>query len=109
MKAVVLVSYLKSKPCLPSEGVESLHYMDNVISGVTEPQGGRTRPQRPRARQPPCVVEGRDGSDQVRRQRRGSRFDPDLLPILEMRGAVNLRRTESVTKVVVAVWEGTLI
>ena len=35
-KGVVVVSYLKSKPYLPSEGAEFLAYMDSVISGVTE-------------------------------------------------------------------------
>lgn len=127
------VSYLKSKPYLPSEGAEFLDYMDGVIGGVTELKAEGRIPSDQGVESLLALwktvtaqvrsdvnVAGPDATHPITSTIPMTRAEFDqstamfetfynLLRILEMRGAINLRRTASVTKVVMAVWEGTLI
>jgi hypothetical protein len=124
---------LKSQPYLPSEGAEFVEYMDRVNTEVAALKAeGRV----PGDEGIESLLElWRVVTDQVRRdvnaagadstrpitsmvpmteaefKQSSSMFETfyQLLRILEMRGAINLRRTDGVGKVAMAVYQGTLI
>ncbi|HVW80576.1 MAG TPA: hypothetical protein VHB69_06535 [Mycobacteriales bacterium] len=127
------MSYLKSEPYLPTEGAEFLDYMDRVIEGVTELQReGRvpdeegvdslldqwrmvTRHVRadvnaagPTSVRPITTTIPMTAAEY---QQSSSMFATfyQLLRILEMRGAIDLRRSDGVSRVAMAVYNGTLL
>jgi len=127
------VSQLKSQPYLPAEGREFVDYMENVLVGVNQLRTeGRIPDDQGIDR---LLALWRVVTDQVRRdidaagpdaaepmtstiamtqaefQQSSAMFETfyQLLRILEMRGAINLRRTDGVSKVAMAVYQGTLL
>lgn len=128
-----MAEYLKSQPFLPSEGVEFCDYMDRVNSGVAQLRADGRIPVDPGIDS--LLALWRVVTDQVRAdvnaagpdatapmtstikmtdaeyKQSSSMFETfyQLLRILEMRGAINLRRTDGVSNVAMAVYNGTLI
>jgi hypothetical protein len=127
------VSYLKSQPYLPNEGAEFLDYMTRVIEGVTQLRAEGRVPNDegvdnlltlwrtvtaqvradvnaagPTSTRP---ITSTIAMTKAEYDQSNAMFDTfyNLLRILEMRGAIDLRRTEGVTNVVMAVYNGTLI
>jgi hypothetical protein len=124
---------LKSQPYLPSEGAEFVEYMDRVIVEVAglkaegripDDQGidsllglWRTVTAQVKADVDAAGVDsGTPMSSTIPMteaefKQSSSMFETfyQLLRILEMRGAINLRRTDGVGKVAMAVYQGTLI
>ncbi|HVU62125.1 MAG TPA: hypothetical protein VG899_11595 [Mycobacteriales bacterium] len=127
------MSYLKSQPYLPAEGTEFCDYMERVINGVTDLQregrvpgdegvDGLVALWRVVTRQVRADINaaGPASTRQITTtipmtaaefQQSSSMFETfyQLLRILEMRGAIDLRRSEGVTRVVMAVYNGTII
>ena len=132
-KGSALSSYLKSQPYLPSEGAEFVEYMDRVIVEVANLQAEGRIPDdqgvdslltlwRTVTAQVKADVKavGPDADapmnstipmTEAEFKQSSSMFETfyQLLRILEMRGAINLRRTDGVGKVAMAVYQGTLI
>lgn len=124
---------LKSQPYLPSEGAEFVEYMDRVIVEVAALQAEGRIPDdqgidsllelwRTVTAQVKTDVKaaGPDAGSpmtstipmtEAEFKQSSSMFETfyQLLRILEMRGAINLRRTDGVGKVAMAVYQGTLI
>jgi hypothetical protein len=127
------MSYLRSQPYLPSEGREFVEYMGRVLDGVTQLRAEGRIPDddgvdkllqlwRTVTKQVKSDTDGL-GPDASRPitstipmtptefQQSSDMFGTfyNLLRILEMRGAINLRRSDGVSRVAMAVYEGTLI
>ncbi|HVY11454.1 MAG TPA: hypothetical protein VHB18_15040 [Mycobacteriales bacterium] len=127
------MSHLKSQPYLPAEGREFVEYMGRVLDGVTELRAEGRIPDdegvdkllqlwRTVTKQVKSDTDGL-GPDASRPitstipmtatefQQSSDMFGTfyNLLRILEMRGAINLRRSDGVSRVAMAVYEGTLI
>ncbi|HVV77285.1 MAG TPA: hypothetical protein VHC43_14740 [Mycobacteriales bacterium] len=124
---------MKSQPYLPSEGAEFVEYMDRVIPAVTDLQNEGRVPEDQGIKS--LLALWQVVTDQVRADVKAvgpdsvrpmtstipmtqAEFDQSsamfetfyqLLRILEMRGAINLRRTDGVGNVAMAVYQGTLI
>jgi hypothetical protein len=127
------VSYLKSQPFLPSEGAEFVEYMNRVIPAVAGLQAEGRVPDDQGVES--LLALWRTVTDQVKADINAAGADSSspmtstipmteaefkqssamfetfyqLLRILEMRGAINLRRTDGVGTVAMAVYQGTLI
>jgi hypothetical protein len=124
---------LKSQPYLPSEGAEFVEYMDRVIVEVAALQAEGRVPddqgidalldlwRTVTAQVKTDVTRVGPTADtpmtstipmtEAEFKQSSSMFETfyQLLRILEMRGAINLRRTDGVGKVAMAVYQGTLI
>ncbi len=124
---------LKSQPYLPSEGAEFVEYMERVNTSVAELRAEGRVPDDPgidsllelwrvvTAQVKADVAAAGPGADapmtstipmtEAEFKQSSAMFETfyQLLRILEMRGAINLRRTDGVTKVAMAVYEGTLV
>jgi hypothetical protein len=127
------LTVLKSQPYLPSEGAEFVEYMDRVIMEVSALQAEGRIPDdqgidsllalwRTVTAQVKADVNaaGPDATapmtstipmTEAEFKQSSSMFETfyQLLRILEMRGAINLRRTDGVGKVAMAVYQGTLL
>ncbi|HWC35377.1 MAG TPA: hypothetical protein VG650_11180 [Mycobacteriales bacterium] len=127
------MSQLRSQPYLPFEGAEFVDYMEDVLKGVAELRAEGRIPVDPGIDS--LLALWRVVTDQVRRDvnaagpgavapmtstipmtqaeftQSSAMFETfyQLLRILEMRGAINLRRTDGVSKVAMAVYQGTLL
>ncbi|HVS68244.1 MAG TPA: hypothetical protein VHE56_06805 [Mycobacteriales bacterium] len=127
------MSQLKSQPYLPSEGAEFVEYMENVLVGVGQLRNEGRIPDDQGIDN--LLALWRTVTDQVRTdvkavgpdstapmtstipmtqaefQQSSAMFETfyQLLRILEMRGAINLRRTDGVGNVAMAVYQGTLL
>ena len=126
------MSALESLPYLPSEGAEFVDYMAGVIDGVMQLKSEGRVPDdqgvddllalwRTVAARVKADVSAADPTSskpitttipmtQAEWQKSSTMFETlyPLLQILEMRGAINIRASEAVVKVVNAVWKGTL-
>lgn len=127
------MTVLKSQPYLPSEGAEFVEYMDRVIMEVSALQAEGRIPDdqgidsllalwRTVTAQVKADVNaaGPDATapmtstipmTEAEFKQSSSMFETfyQLLRILEMRGAINLRRTDGVGKVAMAVYQGNLL
>jgi hypothetical protein len=127
------LTVLKSQPYLPSEGAEFVEYMDRVIMEVSALQAEGRIPDdqgidsllalwRTVTAQVKADVNaaGPDATapmtstipmTEAEFKQSSSMFETfyQLLRILEMRGAINLRRTDGVGKVAMAVYQGNLL
>lgn len=125
--------YLKSQPYLPSEGAEFVEYMDRVIPAVADLQAEGRVPgdegidnlltlwRTVTAQVRSDVNAAGQGATapitstipmtEAEFKQSSAMFETfyQLLRILEMRGAINLRRTDGVGTVAMAVYQGTLL